>query len=80
MLSCKEVTELVTDYLEGRLSLMDRMRFKMHIGMCKHCRAYLSQMKKTVEVVGKMPDEPIPEDVHDELMKHFENWKGTSRS
>ena len=75
MLTCKEITELVTDYLEGRMSLADRMRFQMHIGMCKHCRAYLKQMKATVTVLGQVPDDAeMPDDVRDELRKRFADW------
>lgn len=75
MLSCKEIIELVTDYLEGRMRLADRMRFQMHIGMCKHCRAYLRQMKATVSVLGQLPDEEaMPDDVRDELRKRFADW------
>jgi predicted anti-sigma-YlaC factor YlaD len=74
MLSCKQITELVTDYLEGRMSLADRMRFQMHVGMCKHCRAYLRQMKVTIETLGQLPDEPMPDDVRDELRKRFADW------
>lgn len=78
MLSCKEVTEIVTDYVEGRMSLADRMRFQMHIGMCKHCRAYLRQMKATVAALGKLPDDaPMPDDVRDELRERFASWKKT---
>lgn len=78
MLTCKEVTELVTDYLEGRMSLADRMRFQMHVGMCKHCRAYLRQMKATVAVLGQMPeDAEMPDDVSDELRKRFAEWQKT---
>jgi predicted anti-sigma-YlaC factor YlaD len=76
MLTCQEVTEIVTDYVEGRMRLADRMRFQMHIGMCKHCRAYVRQMKVTVAVLGKLPDDaPMPHDVRDELRKRFADWK-----
>ncbi len=65
----------MTDYLEGRMSLGDRMRFHMHVGMCKHCRAYLRQMKATVAVLGQLPDQaPMPEDVRDELRRRFADW------
>ncbi len=74
MLSCKQITELVTEYLEGRMGFADRMRFQMHLGMCKHCRAYLRQMKATIETLGRLPDEPIPDDVRDELRKRFAGW------
>jgi predicted anti-sigma-YlaC factor YlaD len=75
MLRCLDITELVTDYLEGRMTLADRMRFQMHIGMCKHCRAYLRQMRQTIQTLGHLPAEPIPGDVRDELLQRFRTWK-----
>lgn len=75
MLTCNEITALVTDYLEGRMRLADRMRFQMHVGMCKHCRAYLKQMKATVAALGQMPDDAeMPSEVSDELRKRFAAW------
>ena len=74
MLSCQEITEIITDYLEGRMSFADRMRFQMHVGMCKHCRAYLRQMKATISSLGQLPDEPMPTDVRDEMRKRFAAW------
>ncbi len=76
MLSCKELTELVTDYLEERLSFTQRARFQLHIGMCQNCRRYLRQMRLTIRTLGKLPEELVPADVREELMKQFRNWKG----
>lgn len=71
MLTCQQLTELVTDYLEGRLSFVERMGFQMHIGMCRSCRAYLRQMKVTVHTLGKLPADPIPAGVRDDLLARF---------
>ena len=75
MLTCRQIAELVTDYLEGRLPLMQRARFQLHLGMCRHCRAYLRQMKTTIKVLGKLPQEPAPPDLPEELLRRFRNWK-----
>lgn len=75
MLTCKQLTELVTEYLEGRMSLADRMRFQLHIGMCRHCRAYLRQMRQTIRTLGKLPDESVPPEVLDDLLCRFRSWK-----
>ncbi len=75
MLTCKQITELVSDYVEKRLPLWDRMRFEMHVGMCKHCREYLRQMKLTVRALGEIPAEPPPPEVRDELLRRFRDWK-----
>jgi len=74
MLTCREVTELVTDYLEGRQTLVQRLRFQMHLGLCRHCRAYLRQIKQTIRTLGALPTEPIPPDVQQALLERFRDW------
>lgn len=76
MLSCSEVTQLVTDYLEGRMPFWKRVKFRMHIGLCRPCKNYIHQMEQAIETLGHLPDEPIPPDVEDALVRHFRNWKG----
>ena len=49
--TCRELVELVTDYLEGALDLDDRARFEAHLDSCEGCRAYLSQMRTTIRVL-----------------------------
>ena len=71
--TCQEFTEAVTDYLEGSLTFLRWIRFQMHLGMCIDCRAYLRQMKQTVQTLGKLPDEPIPPAVREELLRRFRN-------
>ena len=75
MITCRELTELVTDYLEGRLSIGQRLRFEMHIGLCSHCRAYLRQMKQTIGSLGSLREDDIPEDVSQRLLARFREWK-----
>ena len=78
MLTCRQMTELVTDYLEGRLTLGDRLRFQIHLGGCRHCRKYLRQMRRTIATLGALPEEAMPKAVEDELLRRFKNWKRTS--
>jgi anti-sigma factor RsiW len=77
MLSCREITELVTDYVEGALSFTDRLRFQMHIGMCRHCRAYLRQMKLSAKTLGYLPEPELPPELENELLRRFEGWKAS---
>ena len=80
MLTCKEITELVTDYAEGNLSFMDRIRFRMHIGMCRNCRRYVRQVKATAAALGMLPPPELPPDLEQELLQRFESWKRTRGS
>ncbi len=77
MLTCQQITELCTDYLEGRLSFRQRLSFQLHLGMCRHCRVYLAQMKTTIEMLGRLPDEPMPAAVQSELLSRFREWNRT---
>jgi len=75
MLTCRELTELVTDYLEGRMGWRDRLRFQAHLGMCRHCRRYVRQMKATIAAAGRLEPEPPPPDVERDLLEKFKDWK-----
>jgi predicted anti-sigma-YlaC factor YlaD len=75
MLTCRQMTELVTDYLESRMIWWDRVRFQMHLGMCRHCREYLRQMKETIRAAGRVQIELPPSSVEEELLRRFRDWK-----
>jgi hypothetical protein len=69
--TCRELTEAVTDYLEGMLPFSRWLRFQMHLGLCGGCRAYLRQMRRMVRALGELPDAPPPADVRAELLRRF---------
>lgn len=74
MLSCQEIATLLTDYLEGRLSLWDRMIFRLHLGMCASCRAYLRQLKLTIGAARQLDPGEVPPEVMEALMQRFRGW------
>ena len=52
-LTCQELVELVTDYLEGALRSAERVRFEEHLtGGCAGCQAYLAQMRDIISMLG----------------------------
>lgn len=75
MLTCKELTETITDYLEDRLTLRERIRVQLHLGMCWRCRAYLRQMKATRTLLGALPPLVLPPELREELMARFGSLK-----
>ncbi len=75
MFNCLQITQLVTDYTEGRLSFRQRLRFQLHIGMCRNCRRYLRQMRATANALRSLPLESMPDDVKRELLERFKTWK-----
>jgi anti-sigma factor RsiW len=74
-LTCKELVELVTDYLEGALSVDMRNRFDDHVTNCPYCQIYLDQMRQTIRAMGHLPAESISRAALDTLLAHFRGWR-----
>jgi anti-sigma factor RsiW len=73
---CRELVELVTDYLEDRLSPEDRARFEAHIADCESCETYLEEMRQTVRVLGRLPEDSLSPEARDTLLAAFRDWSG----
>ena len=59
-ITCKELVELVTDYLEGALDADMRARFEQHLAACAGCREYLDQMRMTIRATGQLSEDSLP--------------------
>ena len=74
-LTCQELVELVTEYLEGALPPADRARFEEHLDNCLNCRAYLEQMRQTIRTLRSLPEDALAPDARDELLRAFRSWR-----
>ena len=74
-MTCTQIVELITEYLEGGLSSADRERFEEHIGFCDWCLSYLDQMRQTIATVGRLRDEDLPKELEQNLLTAFRDWK-----
>ena len=74
MLSCREVTEKASDYLERDLGFRERLQFRLHLAICTACRRYVEQLRAAVRLLKQQPPEPVPaaieERVLDALRRH----------
>ncbi len=75
VLTCRDVTERVTDYVEDAMPYSERVSLWMHLAMCKHCRAYLQQYRDTIATLNKLPDAPPSAECRDELLRRFRDRK-----
>jgi anti-sigma factor RsiW len=78
MLTCQEMVELVTDYLEGRLDDRARARFEAHVAECEACTLYIEQMRQTIVTLGRIPPETVSPEAEEELLAAFRNWRERS--
>ncbi len=74
-LTCQELVELVTEYLEGSLPAEARIEFDEHLAMCDGCANYLDQMRRTIEIAGKLTEASISPQAQESLLGAFRGWK-----
>ena len=56
------------------LSPRERARFESHIADCPHCTEYLEQMRRTLEVLGRIEPDAIDPHTRDELVSLYRRW------
>ena len=74
-MTCKELVELVTDYLEGKLPNEVRLQLEEHLSGCKGCTNYIEQMRETIRLTGCLREENLSAQQKDELLDLFRDWK-----
>ncbi len=72
---CREVVEMVTDYLEGALPPADHRRLEAHLPGCAHCTEYLAQMRETIRLAGRLTSEDLTPAMRTELTDLYRRWR-----
>jgi anti-sigma factor RsiW len=75
--TCRRVTELITDYLEGALDANDRAKFEAHLATCDGCTAYLEQMRATISTVGRVDVGSLPDQLRDDLVALYRQYRSS---
>jgi mycothiol system anti-sigma-R factor len=74
-LTCQQLVELVTDYLDGALTSADRARFESHLSACPGCTTYVEQLRETVRLTGRrLTEETLPDELRETLLRQFRDW------
>ena len=73
-LSCRELVELVTLYLDDAMDPEDRGRFQWHLERCEGCAAYVEQIRLTAELSGSVSLDQLPQEAEEELLRSFADW------
>jgi anti-sigma factor RsiW len=74
-LVCRQVVELVTDYLEDALSRSARRRFEAHLAGCPHCTEYLAQLRATITLTGTLGPQDLTEPMRAEMIALYRRWQ-----
>ena len=74
-LVCRDAVELMTAYLDGALPARDRERLEDHLEDCPHCAEYLAQLRITIDALGHVDVDELPEETVDELVGLYRRWQ-----
>lgn len=74
-MGCKELVELVTNYLEQTLRPADRVRFEAHFKDCPGCAELIEQMRISLVAAGSLAKEPLAADARERLLGAFREWR-----
>ena len=76
-ISCQEIVELVTDYLEDALPRNERKAFEAHLAGCPNCTNYLDQMQQAMKLTGRLSEEALEPELRTRLLDAFRDYKRT---
>lgn len=74
-LTCRDMVEIITDYLEGAMSATEAARFEEHLEDCDGCVNYLDQMRQTIVMTGAVGEDSLPPEAFDRLIAAFRGWR-----
>jgi anti-sigma factor RsiW len=73
-MTCAELVELVTAFLDGALDPETEQRFLEHLAICDGCETYVDQMRQTIAEVGRVPPESLADETRDRLLEAFRTF------
>lgn len=60
-MNCRQARELLSPYIDGELPAAERAQLEDHLEQCEDCRSELGELRALVDVLGSLPEEPLPE-------------------
>ena len=77
-MTCRELVDVVSAYLEGTLPAPARARFEAHLDECASCRTYVEQMRETVATLGTLREQELSPETRAGLLEAFRSWRGAA--
>lgn len=73
-LDCREVVEILNDYLAGAMAAAERNRVERHLAECEGCLNYLEQLRTTIRLTGRLTEQAVPPEAMAALLEAFRTW------
>ncbi len=79
MITCKEITNLLADYLEGSLDPQTTQALKAHLADCRTCDNFLQTYQMTTSLLRHLGEEEVPAELKDRVLRFFRQSRGRSQ-
>ena len=74
-LVCRDAVALMAAYLDQALDPEDHDRLEAHLADCPHCSEYLAQLRVTIDALGHVAPDDLPDEAVDELVALYRRWR-----
>lgn len=74
-MTCKELVELATDYLEGAMAPDQVAAVESHMADCAGCTMVMSQFRETIRLTGEVPEEQVTAAQQEALRRVFRDFQ-----
>ena len=78
MLKCKHVVEQASSYVDGEMGLFQRLRFRWHLAMCKHCQQFVTNFSRGIEMIKRLPRDEVTQEQIDAVHRRIKQLKRSS--
>jgi anti-sigma factor RsiW len=72
-MTCRELAELLLDYLDGELEAERCAWIRGHLEACPECVHFVKTYQLTIEVTRRLPATELPPEVAERMQKTLEN-------
>ena len=73
-LVCRQVVELISDYLDGGLPADVRAAVEAHLAGCDGCTMVLEEFRRTIAMTGMLTEDDVTPAQRDILLAAFRGW------
>ncbi len=70
-LPCRDLVEMVSDYLEGTFDPETEARIRTHLTWCDACSDYVEQIRAITDLSSRLRDDDVPQRLRREILSAF---------
>ena len=79
MLRCRDVVELLAEYLDDQLDQATAGALDAHLTGCDECTAFTNTYRKTVQALRQLREEDLPSQLRDRLLAFLNRQTDSGR-